>query len=222
MLLARLAQSALPTAPSVPAVFSAPAVPSTPSLPAAHALGSPFGGLPIHSGSSRLILGGEGRELPDLLAMLMRRPVQSLANIMAEEAARKPASLPSAVPFCVSLSLSAPLQMPVSSSLSGPSALMRLSAISVSVHSNDSLFLAEDDDEGGVSMDITQGPSPHSCARGRVSLVRPAAASVDSSCGTRGALPVASRAMSNVVDLTKRSPCSIPYVVSVLLLLRTL
>jgi hypothetical protein len=104
---------------SAPAVSSTPAVPSAPSLPAAPALGSPFGGLPLRSGSSRPALRGEGCELPERLAMPMCSPTQSLADVVAEEAARVPASRPGVGPFCVSSSPSPPaqLQAPVSARL---------------------------------------------------------------------------------------------------------
>jgi hypothetical protein len=157
--------------------------------------------------------------------MPIREPAQSLADVATEEAARGPASRLSAVPFRVSSSLSAPPQTPVSARPSGPPAPVRSSGppalvrspgapastcsstAGVRAHVNDSLFLAGDDEEGGVPMDLSRGPSPRSRARGDASPVRSAAtattaaaAPARSSRGARGVPPASSRAVPIVVD----------------------
>ncbi len=161
----RSAQSTLPAVPSTPAILSAPAVPSVPAvspalalptspyLPAVPALGSAFGCLPLRSTLSGSALRSKGHELPERLATPMRSLAQSLADVVAEEAARVPASRSSAGPFRVSSSPSTPqqLQMPVSVRPSSPPAPVRLSAAGACAHGNDSLFLAGDDEEGGSS-----------------------------------------------------------------------
>jgi hypothetical protein len=208
VLLTCSAQSVLPAAPPAPAMSSAPAVPTAPSLPAAPALGSPFGSLPLHSESSGTVLHGKGRELPERLATPMHGPAQSLADVVAEETAWVPASRPLAVPFRVSLSPSASLQTPVSASPSSPPAPVRWSAAGAPTRNDSSLFLAGDDEEGEVPMDLSPSPNPRSRACGHVSPVRPAAAAAtaaaapaDSSRDAHGAPSVPSCAAPVVIDL---------------------
>jgi hypothetical protein len=65
-------------------------------------LGSLFGYLPLCSGSSGLALRGEGCELQERLTMPLGGPAQTLADVVAEEAARVPTSRPLVGSFRVS------------------------------------------------------------------------------------------------------------------------
>jgi hypothetical protein len=81
-------------------------------------------------------------------------------------------------------------------------------AASTRVCTDDPLFLARDDEYGGVPIDHSLGPCPQSRARGSVFPVRPAAAAAttaiavpaDSSCSARGVSPVSSRTAPVVID----------------------
>jgi hypothetical protein len=132
---------------------------------------------------------------------------------MAEEAAQVLSSQPSAGPFCVS-SLPAPLapQTAVSTYPSGPPAFLRSSAANACARVGDSSFLPGDNEERGVPMGLSPGPSPHSCSRGCLSLVCLAAAAaaaampVGSSRNGCGVPPVPPRAALNIIVLNNDEP----------------
>jgi hypothetical protein len=85
-----------------------------------------------------------------------------------------------------------------------------MSAAGACGRTDNSLLLTGDDEDGGVSMNLSTGPSPQLHARGRVSLVCPAAAAASaavttaptsSSCGACNVPPVLTCAVPNIVDL---------------------
>jgi hypothetical protein len=190
-------------------------VPFAPSLLAAPALGFLFGSLPFCSRLSSPALRGKARKLLVRLAIPMRGPAQSLANVVAEEAAQVPASWPAVGLFCVS-SLRSPLvlQTPVFARPPSPPASVRLFADGARAHGDNSLFLAGDNEEGGVPIDFSPGASPRFRARGHVSPVCPAAAAtaatatapVGSSRGSCGTPQIPSRTVPVVVDLDDKEP----------------
>ncbi len=90
------------------------------------------------------------------------------------------------------------------------SSWMLLSAADVHTCAGVSLFIARDDKDRGISINFSPCPSSHSRARGRVSLVCPAAVvaatPVGSSHGTRGMLLVSSYAVPDIVNSNDEEP----------------
>jgi hypothetical protein len=84
---------------------------------------------------------------------------------------------------------------------------LRFSAAGAHARASNSLFLASDDEEGGVPMDLSPGPSPRSNARGCTSPACSAtAAATDdgpaSTChGARGVPPVPPCTVPNIIVL---------------------
>ncbi len=141
-LLACSAKSTMSPALTVSAVYAVFAVPGVPAL---FVLIFLSGCLLLGSKLYSLALHGEGCELLECLAALMHRTTQSLANVMADEAAWVSALRPLVSPYCVSSSTSPPaLQATISLHLSSPLASIRLTATSAHARASDTLLLAEE------------------------------------------------------------------------------